>query len=82
MEKRCWSAGVFTFKQLAARPCHLISLTSSSLVSMTMSRQLPTLRGRRERDLCVPDIPAKDILFLDVPPAVNVVALDTGVKSV
>lgn len=88
MEERCWSAGVFTLRQLVARPCHLVSMTSSSLVSMTMSRQLPTLHGLKGRDLCATDSPAMettDNLFLVVPPEafsqITGVALDADVKS-
>lgn len=36
-------------RQLAARPCHGVVMATSSVVSMTMSRQLPTLRGRKPR---------------------------------
>lgn len=84
-DEQSWSAEAFTSRQLAARPCHTASLTSSSVVSMTMSRQLPTLRGR---NLCEPDSPAIGTtvsLFLITPggafwPATEV-ALGTDVKS-
>lgn len=62
---------MFTLRQLVDRPCHLVSLTSSSLVSMTMSRQLPTLHGRKGRDLCATDSPpteTTDRLVVVVPP--------------
>lgn len=57
--------------QLVDRPCNLVSLTSSSLVSMTMSRQLPTLCGRKGHDLFVtgsPPTETTDSLLLVGPP--------------
>lgn len=76
------------WRQLAARPRHVVSLTSSSLVSMTMSRQLPILRGRKGCNLCAADSPAtgtKDSLFLVEPLGAFSkgfkVSLDTDVES-
>lgn len=75
-------------RQLAARPCHLISLTSSSLVSMTMSRQLLKPCGCGGRDLCEADSPAagaKDSLFLALAPGafseITGAGLDTDVQT-
>lgn len=62
-----------TLRLLLDRPCHLASFSSSSLASTTMSRQLPTLRGRRGRGLFTADSPsteATDSLFVSARPAV------------
>lgn len=51
--------------------CRFGSFSASSLVSTTMSRQLPTLRGRRGRGLFRTDSPSTETpnsLFLFVPP--------------
>lgn len=56
-----WCSEWLALRQPVERPCHFGSFSSSSsLVSTTMSRQLPTLRGRRGRDLFATDSPSTE----------------------
>lgn len=68
-----WCSEGPTLRRLVDPPRHFGSFSSSSLVSTTMSRQLPTLRGRRGRGLFTADSPSAeptDSLFGFGPPAV------------
>lgn len=86
-EKEGWEAeeelfaGVFTLRQLVDRPCHLIPLTFLSPVWLAMSRQLPTLWGRKARDLCEAEENPGNPLLVKAPSCLKVWVLKSHVKA-